>query len=966
MPLVEREVLHCEQCGASLESAAAAFGCLNCLLVGGFTEPETESRRFQHYEVCLCDDGVTLDKLGYGAMGITYRALDVNLDSPVALKVISTRYSGNPEARERFRREARAAAQLRHPNVASVFHFGETPLGQCFYAMELVEGETLEARVRREGPLPGEVALDVATQVTRALMAAATHGLVHRDLKPSNLMVVANDSGSTDAFVVKVIDFGLAKAIVEAPNTSDQTHASFSGTPEFASPEQFNAGKVPLDARSDIYSLGATLWYLLCGRAPFASRSPAEPPDQPLPLEQLAAAKVPAPMVGVLRSMLATNPAERPQSARELLDALRRCHEAMEAAPRRRKRLTLAALALGLLAIIAVGLTNYFSRQQQPAVPEKSIAVLPFLDLSQAKDQEYFCDGISEEILDALAKVDGLRVVAHTSSFSFKGKNADLGEVGRKLNVENVLKGSLRRDGKRIRITAQLINMRNGFQLWSETYERELQGIFALQDEITRAIVDALKIKLAISLPAREQPNSEAYDLYPQGLYFSNKGSEEDLRRALSFFERALQKDPTFGRARTGIAKVWFFLADVYVKPLKAYSASRAAALKAIALDGKDAEAHCYLGEAKRILDWDLPGEEVELQRALQLDPNSAPVHFFLALLPLFRGDVKEGLRLVLEAEKLDPLSPIIGYVATAAYLADNRIDEAIIEGQRTQQLDPHYFYLDSNLAAAYREKGNFAEAIALYTKAQGERRFPSSGLAITYARMGQQIEARKILDQLLQERQTRYVSAQTIAAIYVAFGEKEEAFRWLDVAAAEHSGTLQWIAFLPDFAALRPDARFPQFLRRIGVAHGSVLAITETTLVETKDPNAEARFTLKVGVKPRPNTPNGHVVRLSVSFYDRTKDNKMKLTDARVGYDWITATRDWTDATPKFLGATYVRPKTQAPSPDGRQYGGFIVRVYFDGQLQDVRATPPELLTLFPAPDQLAPPPNAGPSPSN
>ena len=602
-----------------------------------------------------------------------------------------------------------------------------------------------------------------------------------------------------------------------------------------------------------------------------------------------------------------------------------------------------------------------------PAIPpEKSIAVLPFLDLSQAKDQEYFCDGMSEEILNALAKIEGLRVVARTSSFAFKGKSADVSEVGKKLNVKNVLEGSLRREGSRIRITTQLINADNGFQVWSETYERELQGVFALQDEITRSIVEALKIKLAISLPAHQQRNTDAYDLYLQGLYFSNKGSEEDLRRALSFFERALEKDPTFGRAWTGIAKVWFFLADVYVKPLEAYPASRAAALKAIALDEKDAEAHCYLGEAKRILDWDLPGENVELQRALQLDPNSAPVHFFLALLPLFRGDVKEGLRLVLEAEKLDPLSPIIGYVATAAYLADNRIDEAIIEGQRTQQLDPHYFYLDSNLAAAYREKGNFAEAIALYTKAQEERRFPSSGLAITYARMGQQIEARKILDQLLQERQTRYVSAQTIAAIYVAFGEKEEAFRWLDVAAAEHSGTLQWIAFLPDFAALRPDARFPQFLRRIGVAHGSVLAITETTLVETKDPNAEARFTLKVGVKPRPNTPNGHVVRLSVSFYDRTKDNKMKLTDARVGYDWITATRDWTDATPKFLGATYVRPKTQAPSPDGRQYGGFIVRVYFDGQLQDVRATPPELLTLFPAPDQLAPPPNAAPSPSN
>ena len=498
----------------------------------------------------------------------------------------------------------------------------------------------------------------------------------------------------------------------------------------------------------------------------------------------------------------------------------------------------------------------------------KSIAVLPFLDLSQAKDQEYFCDGISEEILDALAKVDGLRVAARTSSFSFKGKNPDVSDLGKKLNVENVVEGSVRRDGNRVRISAQLINARNGLRLWSETYERELQGVFALQDEITRAIVDALKIKLAISLPAHEQRNTEGYDLYLQGLYFSNKGSEEDLRKALNFFQRSLEKDPTFSRAWTGIAKVWFFLADVHVKPLDAYPQSKAAALKAIALDENDAEAHCYLGEAKRILDWDLTGENAELNRALQLDPNSAAVHFFLALLPLFRGELKEGLGLVLEAEKLDPLSPIISYVATAAYLANKRIDEAIIAGQRTQRLDPHYFYLDSNLAAAYREKGNFAEAIALYTKAQEEQRFPSSGLAITYARMGQQAEAKKILDQLLQERQTRYVSAQTIAAVYVAFGEKEEAFRWLERACCRtlverSSGSLSF----PSFAALRSDARFPQFLRRIGVAHGSILAITETTLVETKDPNAQTHLSLRIGVKPRPNTQNGHVVRTSGLF---------------------------------------------------------------------------------------------------
>ena len=312
--------------------------------------------------------------------------------------------------------------------------------------------------------------------------------------------------------------------------------------------------------------------------------------------------------------------------------------------------------------------------------PEKSIAVLPFLDLSEAKDQEYFCDGISEEILDALAKVEGLRVVARTSSFSFKGKNVNASEVGKQLNVENVLEGSLRREGNRVRVTAELINARSGFHLWTETYDRELQGVFALQDEITRSIVDALKIKLAVSLPAQQQPNTEVYDLYLQGLYFSNKGSEEDLRRALSFFQRAVEKDPTFARAWTGIAKVWYFLADVYVKPLDAYPASKEAALKAIALDEKDAEAHCYLSEAKRVLDWDLAGADAELKRALELDPNSAPAHFFSALLPLFRGELKEGLRFVLEAEKLDPVSPITSYVATAAYLANDRSTTPLVK----------------------------------------------------------------------------------------------------------------------------------------------------------------------------------------------------------------------------------------------------------------------------------------------
>jgi serine/threonine-protein kinase len=913
--------------------------------------------RFGVYEIERRPDG-SLDELGRGAMAVTYRAIDTSLQRKVALKIIkigiARRSAG---ARERFMREARAAAALRHENIATVFQLGiREETGQCFYAMELVEGETLEERVYRTGPLGVRTTIDIAQQVTAALAAAEKHGLVHRDLKPANLMLVSPDGESVGAAgnnakpVVKIIDFGLAKALNAPVDPMSRTRGGFVGTPAFASPEQFEHSA--LDVRSDIYSLGVTLWFALTGKTPFGGHSVEEirraQQSNALPIEQLKAAHVPHHLRSLLESMLAVEPAARP-GTRDLAARLRRC--SAQARSVRCARVALASAFILILGAAAIWLfRGELFRGSQFNPPERSIAVLPFLDLSQAKDQEYFCDGISEEILHALAKVDGLRVVGRTSSFSFKGKGAAVSEVGKRLNVQNVLEGSLRREGNRVRITAELINTRSGFHVWTETYDRELAGVFALQDEITRSIVDALKIKLAVSFRAHEQRNTEAYDLYLQGLYFSNKSSEADLRRALNFFQGALEKDPTFSRAWTGIAKVWYFLADVYVKPLEAYPASKEAALKAIALDETDAEAHCYLSEAKRVLDWDLAGEDAELNRALQLDSNSAPAHFFRALLPLFRGELQEGLRLVLDTKKLDPVSPITSYVATAAYLANDRIDEAIIEGQRTLQLDPNYFYLDSNLAAAYREKGNFAEAIALYTKAQEATHLPSSGLAITYDRMGRRLEASNILAQLLQAREQRYVSAPVIAAIYVAFGDKEEAFRWLERAFAEHSGILQWIAFLPEFRPLHSDARFPHLLRRIGISHSPILTITETALSRTTDPNAEDHFALKVGVKPRPGTQNGHAVKIIVSFYDLTKDNRMIQTNAQVGYHWLTPASDWADAAPKFLAATYVRPKTQMPSSDEQRYGGFIVRVYFDGQLQDSRSSPPELLTLFSA----------------
>src|SRR4051812_15981478 len=444
-----------------------------------------------------------------------------------------------------------------------------------------------------------------------------------------------------------------------------------------------------------------------------------------------------------------------------LPDKVRRSQEQALARERKvaRSRHIKVATTTGAILILAAATAFVVHRRFStigppgPALPppEKSIAVLPFVDLSQAKDQEYFCDGMSEELLEALAKTNGLRVVARTSSFSFKGKTDDISEIGRKLNVATLLEGSLRRDGTRVRITAQLVNARDGFQIWTETYERELQGVFALQDEITRAIVDALKVKFAVASSPRPLQNTEAYDLYLQGLFFSNKSTEEDLRKSLDLFQRALEKDPSLSRAWTGIAKDWGWLADAYVKPLEGHPQCQAAARKALAIDDHDAEAHAYLGETKRILDYDMKGEELELRRALEIDPNSATAHLFMGLWQTSEGNREQGIREIQGAVRLDPLSPIIGSMSVLVYLANSRFDEAMAEAKRIMEIDPSYVYFEPNLALVYREEGKLREALDIYARLEQTRHQATAGLAVTYARLGQTAQAQRTLLELIR-----------------------------------------------------------------------------------------------------------------------------------------------------------------------------------------------------------------------
>ena len=457
---------------------------------------------------------------------------------------------------------------------------------------------------------------------------------------------------------------------------------------------------------------------------------------------------------------------------------------------------------------------------------EKSIAVLPFNDLSPEKDHAYFGEGIAEELLGALAKVEGLRVAARRSSFWFQDKQAELSEIASKLNVRHVLEGSVRRDGNRVRVTAELLDASDGFTVWSETYEREMHGIFALQDEITRSIVDTLKLKLEISPPPVSR-STDAYDAYLEGLFYSDKSTEEALRKSLEFFYRALEKDPRFSRAWTGIAKAWLWLADVYVPPLEAYPKVRDAAARALQLNDEEVEAHVYLAEAKRILDWDLDGAEAEYKRAFEVDPNSTASNYFIAAFYGARGDRDQALAYLQRTSKIDPASLWVNNSACELYRYFGLYDEAVAVGERALQLDPVFAYGEPLLGALYREMERFDEAIALYKRSESLSGRPAVGLAITYARMNRRKEALQTLEAATANRP--YTAGDVPAHVHVALGAHNDAIRELERACEEHSSSLHLIGIAPEFAPLRSDKRFLSILQKIGIEPKKVFAAAGT-----------------------------------------------------------------------------------------------------------------------------------------
>jgi eukaryotic-like serine/threonine-protein kinase len=703
-------------------------------------------------------------QLGAGGMGEVYKATDTRLGRTVAIKLLHSAHM------DRFEREARAIAALNHPHICT-FH----DVGSNYLVMEYVEGSPLR------GPLPAEEAVRLALEIAGALEAAHAKGIIHRDLKLGNILVTRSG--------VKLIDFGLAKvqeAAEATPAPVTQTQAgTILGTSAYMCPEQAE-GK-PVDARSDIFSFGLVLYEMLSGRRAFTGET----------------------AISVMAAILHKEP-EPLAAPPELARIVARCLQKAPTARFQTMTEVKAALEVG--------------KFTSPVKAGPSIAVLPFANLSGDKDNEYFSDGLAEEILNALTKLPGLKVAARTSAFAFKGRNEDIRLIGETLNVSHVLEGSVRKSGSRVRVTGQLINVADGCHIWSDRYDHEMKDIFALQDEISQAMVEVLKLKLASpeKHPAARRPiQPEAYESYLKGRFFWNKRSAADLKRSIEHFQRAIELDPVYALAYAGLSDAYVLLGVLGASaPGDIFPKAKAAAEKALELDERFAEAHAALAHVLMAYDWDFLKADREFRRALELNPNYSTAHQWYGTLMAFLRRFQEGVAEALRARDLDPLSVPINSWVGLIHLKARQYDEAIQASRRAIELDANHPFAHWMLARSLDARNEIREAVA-----EAEQAFRLSGgtaafagqLGYAHARVGDIQKAHAILGQLKAPLQTKYVSSYDVAVVYVGLGEKDAAFEWLEKAYQERTARLLDLSD-PIFDTLHNDARFHDLIRRLGL----------------------------------------------------------------------------------------------------------------------------------------------------
>ena len=730
-----------------------------------------------------------LQQLGEGGMAIVYLARDLRHDRSVALKALRPEISAEI-GEDRFLREIRLAAGLNHPHILPVHDSGNAG-GVLFYVMPNMEGAALRDRLERERQLPLEEALRLTREVASALDYAHRHNVVHRDIKPENILLHEG--------AAMVADFGIGKAVTGG-RTITRTGMSI-GTPAYMSPEQAS-GETDINGRSDLYSLGCVLYEMLAGEAlftgPTAQAILVKRFMSPIPKVQ-SARDVPSEVDDLLGKLLTRSPVDRIASGQQLIEALDRI---------RRARQT------------SVGK----SEADRKLRPQKSIAVLPLTNLSADPENEYFSDGMTEEIINALAKVPSLQVGSRSSSFAFKGKNVDVREVGEKLGVSTVLEGSVRKIGSRIRIAAQLVNVENGYQLWSETYDRQLEDVFAIQDEISRAIVDALKLRLVDSseqlvVPAK---NLEAYNLYLKGRFFYHKFTEVGLRKSLDFYQHVLLQDPGFARAYAGIADCWCQLADDWMAPEEAYPRAKAASKRALEYDPELAEAMTALGKVLCWYEWDFKAGEEQLRKAVSLNPNDAEAAWsFGSALPTV-GKLGEAISEMRRAVMLDPIFPKSSRWLSRFLLYAGDYTGAIAQAEKTLELDSDYFqsYLDAGSAAL--AQGDAEKALEWYQRGQRLETSVRSYDALivrALAALNRREEAEEILGRLDEDARRHYMREEILAMGYAAMGNLDRAFSCLDRAIQARSAGVIYLKLDPGYEPLRGDPRFNASLQRIGLS---------------------------------------------------------------------------------------------------------------------------------------------------
>jgi eukaryotic-like serine/threonine-protein kinase len=735
-----------------------------------------------------------IEKLGEGGRGVVYKAEDTRLKRTVALKFLPPAFVADRESKERFEREAQAAARLNHANIVTIYAINEFE-NQLYIAMEYVDGLTLHdrmAELRSEPALQAtQSKIIIMLQICEGLSDAHRLGVVHRDIKPQNIMI-------DRAGRVKILDFGMAQLLGVSRLTDEHV---VHGTLQYVSPELLN-GEEP-DIRSDIWSLGVMFYEMLCGVQPFLGKTPQ----------------------AVIHSILNREPGPlRLPGVPDRAGLERTLRKTLCKVPERRYQ-SLEPLILDLRPLLRLGAGRTPANDPAGGRERIAVAVLPFLDLSPRQDQEYFCDGIAEELVNMLTKIDGLKVSSRTSSFQFKGRQVDLRNIEKKLKVQFLLEGSVRKSGSKLRVTANLIQVADGCTVWSEVYNRNLKDIFRIQDDIAMAIISNLKIRLMGGekawLPKRHTTNLKAYNLYLEGRYFWNRRYEGGLKKSLGCFRECSELDPGYALPHVAIAESLNIIGLYgFLSPQQAFPQAKAAALRALAIDRSMGEAYNSLGWASVFYEWDWIKAEKEFRRAIELNPGYATSHEWYALALAVQGCFPQALGSIRLALELDPLSLIVNSVMGLIYLFAHRFDESRAQLLKTLELDPNFLLARLWLGETYLFQDECPQAMVefqnvLQTPSGGMTTWALSDMGSAYALLGQRDEALRMFARLQEMEKERYIPKTQMAQIFF-HTEPDRAFELLEKAVADRDAFLPWSKSSPHFDVLRRDPRFRELSRKI------------------------------------------------------------------------------------------------------------------------------------------------------